>query len=442
VNGPDAIVGFAFERAMHALVRPVHLPSSVVPAARAPASAVPLGGSRWGAECVSPRSFIWRLNSRMPLPKEPAARNPVMIPMAESDTLLSLLPSLPCSKLVCMRNSKTLPRAIDRSRTIVFLAAPNTQILDVAGPLQIFVRAAELFVREHPAKKAPYRVRLVSTTRRRSIMTNCGLVLAGAESFRTLREPIDTLLVAGGSGLDAAARDENLILWLQQTASRVRRIGSICTGAFLLAAAGLLDGKRATTHWKWASDLADQYPRTTVDPDPIFIRDGNTYTTAGITAGMDLALALVEEDLGSSMALGVAREMVLFLRRAGGQSQFSTALSLQSSDRKQIEELRSWALDNLDQDLGVDRLAARAGMSSRNFARVFHKDTGITPGRFVERLRVEAARRRLEESHDKLEKVASDCGFGSIQSLRRSFVRVLQVQPSDYRHRFTDSSTQ
>jgi transcriptional regulator GlxA family with amidase domain len=202
-----------------------------------------------------------------------------------------------------------------------------------------------------------------------------------------------------------------------------------------------LDGKRAATHWKWAAELAEKFKRTTVDPDPIYIRDGNTYTTAGVTAGMDLALALVEEDLGAPMALKVARELVLYLRRAGGQSQFSAALSLQASDRKQIEEIRSWAVDNLKQDLPVEKLAAQAGMSPRNFARVFLKDTGTTPARFVERLRVEAARRRLEESQDKLEKVANDCGFGSMQCLRRSFLRVLHVAPNDYRRRFTDLST-
>ena len=169
--------------------------------------------------------------------------------------------------------------------------------------------------------------------------------------------------------------------------------------------------------------------------------DGNTYTTAGVTAGMGLAPALVEEDLGGRMALKVARELVLYLRRAGGQSQFGTALSLQASDRQQIEVSRSWALDNLGQDLPVEKLAAKAGMSPRNFARVFLKDTGTTPARFVERLRVEAARRRLEESHDKLERVANDCGFGSIRTLRRSFLRVLHVPPNDYRNRFADLST-
>ncbi len=332
-------------------------------------------------------------------------------------------------------------RPLGSPRIVVFLAAPNTQILDVAGPFQIFVRAAELFGREHPTRKVPYNVVLASTTQSRSVTTNCGLVLNGSKSFRSLRGPIDTLLVAGGSGVEEASLDQELLLWLRKVAPRVRRIGSICTGAFLLASAGLLDGKRATTHWKWAAELANRFEQTTVDPDPIYIRDGNTYTTAGVTAGMDLALALVEEDLGSPLALNVAREMVLYLRRPGGQSQYSVALSLQSSDRRQIEEIRSWALDNLGRDLPVEKLAAKAGMSPRNFARVFLKDTGTTPARFVERLRVEAARRRLEESQDKLEKVADDCGFGSIQTLRRSFLRVLRVPPNDYRHRFAEGAT-
>jgi transcriptional regulator GlxA family with amidase domain len=340
-----------------------------------------------------------------------------------------------------MKTSRKLPPAKDRSKTIVFLAAPNSQILDVAGPFQIFVRAAELFVQEYPTRKAPYNVVLASTTRSRSVATNCGLLLTGSETFHTLRGRIDTLLVAGGSGVETASRDEELLLWLQKTAQRVRRIGSVCTGAFLLASAGLLDGKRVATHWKWAAELGDKFKHITVDPDPIYIRDGNTYTTAGVTAGMDLALALVEEDLGAPAALKVAREMVLYFRRAGGQSQFSTALSLQASDRKQIAEIRSWTHDNLGQDLPVEKLAAKAGMSPRNFARVFLKDTGTTPARFVEHLRVEAARRRLEESRDKLEKIANDCGFGSIQSLRRSFLRVLHVPPNDYRHRFTDLTT-
>jgi transcriptional regulator GlxA family with amidase domain len=319
-------------------------------------------------------------------------------------------------------------------KQIVLLAAPDAQILDAAGPYQIFVRAAE-----RSKGRPPYAVRMATTTRTGSVRTNCGLVLGGGVHYRSIRGPIDTLLVAGGTGVERASVDEELLQWLRAAAPRVRRLGSICTGAFVLAAAGLLDGKRTATHWKWADALAARFPNVNVDPDPIYIRDGDTYTTAGVTAGMDLALALVEQDLGSEMALAVAREMVLYLRRAGGQSQFSTALALQAADRKQIADVRTWALDNLDRDLTVQTLAEQARMSPRNFARAFLKNTGTTPARFVERLRVEAARRRLEESRDKLEKIACDCGFGSIQRLRRSFHRVLRVHPHEYRLRFTET---
>lgn len=328
--------------------------------------------------------------------------------------------------------------ATTRTKTIVLLGAPRSQILDIAGPFQIFARAAELYVAAHPECSAPYRVILASTTSSESVTTNCGLALAGGVSFRDLKGPIDTLLVAGGTDVRQEQHDRDLIQWLRKVAPRVRRIGSVCTGAFLLGTAGLLEGKRAATHWKWARELAERFTDTTVDPDPIYICDGNTYTTAGVTAGMDLALALVEADLGSALALAVAREMVLYLHRAGGQSQFSAALALQASDRKQIADLRAWVLDNLQRDLRVETLAAQTGMSPRHFARVFHRDTGTTPGEFVERVRVEAARRRLEESGDKLEKVAGDCGFGSIQTLRRSFHRVLQISPVDYRQRFQE----
>jgi transcriptional regulator GlxA family with amidase domain len=335
-----------------------------------------------------------------------------------------------------MRRKINQSRNAAPSKVILFLAAPETQILDVAGPFQIFVRAAEIYVRENPSQGMPYDVRLLSCTAGACVKTNCGLELGEAESFHRFRGAIDTLLIAGGRGVERAAQSKELLAWLRRNSARARRLGSICTGAFLLASAGLLDGKLVTTHWMSTADLARKFPNIKVDPDPIFVRDGNMYTSAGVTAGMDLALALVEEDLGLKIALRVAREMVLYLRRPGSQSQFSTALSLQTSDRKQIEEIRSWAIDNLGKDLAVQRLAAKAGMSPRNFARVFAKDTGTTPARFVERLRVEAARRRLEETRDKLEKIAGDCGFGSSQGLRRSFLRVLRVQPVEYRRRF------
>lgn len=322
-------------------------------------------------------------------------------------------------------------------RTVVFLAAPKTQILDVAGPFQVFVRASELFVTRYPKDAVPYRVVLASADKTHSVQTTCGLVLSGGVDYRAIRGHIDTLLVAGGKGFEIATRDEHLLTWLRNTAKSSRRFGSICTGAFLLGSAGLLDEKRVTTHWKWASELAVRCRRATVDPDPIYIRDGKLYTSAGVTAGMDLALAMVEEDLGSPLALEVARELVMYLRRAGGQSQFSTTLALQASDRRQIEELLGWTLEHLTEDLSVANLAAHAGMSTRNFARVFADETGTAPGEFVHRIRVEAARRRLEESTDKLQKIAADCGFGSVNSLRRSFFRALRVVPSEYRSRFT-----
>jgi transcriptional regulator GlxA family with amidase domain len=255
-------------------------------------------------------------------------------------------------------------------------------------------------------------------------------------TYRAIRSDVDTLLVAGGSGLDKAGKNKDLLRWLRARTAKARRLGSICTGAFLLAAAGLLDGNKATTHWKWADELATRCKGTRIDRDPIFIRDGKMYTTAGITAGMDLALALVEEDLGAALALRVAREMVMYLRRPGGPSQFSAALSPQTSDRRPITELKAWILENPSHHLSVEALAKRCAMSPRNFARVFRTETGVTPYKFVERVRVEAARRRLEESTDALERIALSCGLGSADSLRRSFVRMRKVSPSDYRARF------
>jgi transcriptional regulator GlxA family with amidase domain len=219
-------------------------------------------------------------------------------------------------------------------------------------------------------------------------------------------------------------------------APRVRRLGSVCSGAFLLAEAGLLDGRRATTHWGWCKVLAERHPAVRVDPDPIFVRDGNVYTSAGVTAGMDLALALVEEDHGRALALQVARQLVLFLRRPGGQSQFSAQLAVQSADREPLRDLQAWIAEHPGLDLSVPSLARRVAMSPRNFARVFARELGTTPARFVERVRVEAARRRLEESAHGVDMVAAECGFGTAESMRRAFLRTLHVPPSAYRSRF------
>jgi len=322
------------------------------------------------------------------------------------------------------------------TRRVVFVAAPGTEILDLVGPLQVFARAADIFGKKNPGASPIYSVEVVAASHRTSVMTNCGLRITAHKTFRQLRGRIDTLLVAGGSAIENDEIDVEVVRWLRKTAGRIRRIGSVCTGAMLLARAGLLDGRQATTHWNWCELLTKRCPRANVDPNPIFIRDGNVYTSAGITAGMDLALALVEEDHGSRLALQVARNLVLYLRRPGGQSQFSAALSLQLTDRKPLRELESWMLDNLNKPLTVPVLAQRVAMSPRNFARVFTREMKTTPAKFVERLRVEAARRRLEESQNSLETIAGECGFGNVNSMRNVFQRTLRIAPGQYRRHF------
>lgn len=323
-----------------------------------------------------------------------------------------------------------------RTRRVVFIAGPGTEILDLVGPLQVFARAAEMFGKQNPGSPPIYSVEVVTTSAHRSFVANCGLRVTAHKTFRRLRGKIDTLLIAGGSAIEQDEISSDVVHWLRKIAGRIRRIGSVCTGAMLLAQAGLLDGRRATTHWNWCHVLIKRAPRANVDPNPIFIRDENVYTSAGVTAGMDLALALVEEDHGSRLALQVARNLVLYLRRPGGQSQFSAALSLQLTDRKPLRELESWVLDNLNKPLNVPVLAQRVAMSPRNFARVFTQEMKTTPAKFVERLRVEAARRRLEESQNSMETIAGECGFGNVNSMRNVFQRALKIPPGQYRRHF------
>jgi transcriptional regulator GlxA family with amidase domain len=327
-------------------------------------------------------------------------------------------------------------RAVGPSRRIIFVAGPGTEILDLVGPLQVFARASDTFCRENPGAHPIYSIEVVSISSSNSLTANCGLRFAANKTFRQARGKIDTLLVAGGDAIEQNKINAEAVRWLRTIAKRVRRVGSVCTGAMLLARAGLLDGRRATTHWNWCETLIRRAPRADVDPNPIFVRDENVYTSAGVTAGMDLALALVEEDHGSRLALQVARNLVLYLRRPGGQSQFSAALSLQIADRKPLTELEAWVLDNLNKSLTVPVLAQRVAMSPRNFARVFGHEMKTTPAKFVERLRVEAARRRLEESQNSMETIASECGFGNINSMRNAFQRTLKIPPGQYRRHF------
>jgi transcriptional regulator GlxA family with amidase domain len=324
-----------------------------------------------------------------------------------------------------------------RPHHVALIAFADAQLLDICGPLEVFSRAARLLCDEGRRGPLPYTVEILAR-RAGPIITSSTIQVVAKRPFGAVKSGVDTLLVSGGRGTAAAVADAQLVAFVRRMAPRVRRLASVCTGSFVLAQTGLLDGKRATTHWAYCAQLAERFPRVIVDPDPIFIRQGRIYTSAGVTAGMDLALGMVEEDHGPRVARAVARELVLFLQRPGGQSQFSAQLTVQQADRAPLAELQAWMADHLCEDLSVAALARRVGMSPRNFARVFTHDVGLTPARLVERLRVEAARRRLEESDDSVEVVADDCGFGSAESLRRAFVRTLRVAPSAYRSRFAE----
>ncbi len=242
-------------------------------------------------------------------------------------------------------------------------------------------------------------------------------------------------MIAGGQGVEEAAADPVLVDWVRARATRARRVASVCTGAFLLAAAGLLDGRRAATHWSVCAELARRFPTVHVEPDPIFVRDGSVWSSAGVTAGIDLALALVAEDLGRVVALAVARYLVVFLKRPGGQAQFSAALSLQAAEDR-FAALHDWISGHLAEDLSLGKLARRAGMSERSFIRHYTAATGLTPARAVEKLRVEAARNLLSDTRLPIKRIAARCGFGSEETMRRSFVRLLASTPQDYRARF------
>jgi transcriptional regulator GlxA family with amidase domain len=314
-------------------------------------------------------------------------------------------------------------------RRVVIVALPEVQALDVTGPAEVLSVAASAAGGSEPG----YAVEVVAPGGA-AVPTGAGYALAPAGALEDVRGPIDTLLVAGGSG----ARDAGpaAVERVAVLAGRARRVASVCTGAYVLAAAGLLDGRRATTHWNWCDDLQRRHPAIAIERDPIFVVDGPVRTSAGVTAGMDLALALVEEDLGPRVALEVARWLVLFVKRPGGQAQFSAQLAGQTADRAPLRDLQAWIADHLDADLSVPALAERARMSDRNFARVFRAETGMTPAVYVEALRVERARLALESGASPIDAVALRCGFGTVETLRRAFARRLGVSPTAYRNRF------
>lgn len=324
------------------------------------------------------------------------------------------------------------PNAPLPPRRVVILGAAPVQLLDVAGPAEVLSQAGRL------RGAALYETGLFLVPGEGLAPTSAGLALASTESEAALLacEALDTLVVVGGEGARNRADDARLQRLVRHLAPRARRVAGVCTGAFILAAAGLLDGRRVTTHWRWCDELARRHPRLRVEPEPIYVRDGDVWTSAGVTAGMDLLLALVEEDHGHALALAVARELVLFLRRPGDQKQFSTMLAAQTGPSSRLGGLLAWMAENLHRPLSVEALAEQACLSPRQFARVFREETGTTPARLLEQLRVEAARRRLEAGRAGLAAVVAGCGFRTEETMRRAFLRQVGASPGDYRDRF------
>lgn len=321
---------------------------------------------------------------------------------------------------------------MSREREIVFLVFPDFQILDLTGPLEVFSQAERM----HPGS---YTLRTVALDPG-PVTASCGLSLNAEQvpDFDADAETVsvDTLVVVGGRGTHPAMRDERLAAWIAEAAKRVRRVTSVCSGAFLLAQAGVLDGRRATTHWGSCAELAAQFPAVKVNAEPIFVNDGPVWTSAGVTAGIDLALALVEADQGSALARAIARQLVVFVQRPGGQAQFSAQLAAQRPVREPLRTVQSYIAEHPNADLSVPALAERAGMSERHFARVFRAETGRSPASHVEAVRVETARRLLETTPDGLDRIARAAGFGTIATMHRAFRRTVRVTPGEYRSRF------
>jgi transcriptional regulator GlxA family with amidase domain len=333
-----------------------------------------------------------------------------------------------------------------RFRRIGFLVFHDCEILDVCGPLEAFFFADHWLTRLGKTEAAGYRPVIIADTPG-PIKTMSGTEIVATERYTEIGEGLDTLIVAGGTGVEQASKDKALVAWVRSTARGARRVASICSGAFILAAAGLLDHRRVTTHWMFSDLLAARYPSIEVDASLLFARDGNIYTSGGITAGIDLALALLEEDVGPEVMLAVARTMVVFPRRPGGQSQFCAYSSLingddqfgpltQTGNQLEFNDLQAWMLAHPDADLSVPALAERMGMSIRNFSRRFESEVGETPARFAERARAEAARCKLEQTAAPVEMIAKQCGFGDPERMRRTFQRLYEISPADYRSRF------
>jgi transcriptional regulator GlxA family with amidase domain len=315
------------------------------------------------------------------------------------------------------------------ARRIIVITVPPVDELDLVGPLQVFSAVNRL------AGRVVYAVEVVSNAKGSKVDGEGGMLAFLAQGhFRRVRGKFDSALLVCGVQT-RLAHDPELFAWLRKYAATARRLGAVCVGAFLLAEAGLLDGRRATAHWKFGRELAKRYPKVKAESNPLWVRDGNLYTSAGIAAGIDLALAWAEEDCGAAIAHEAARELVLFLRRPGGQQQLSVSLASQASEMKAIHELQIWIAENLQKRLLVRDLADRVTMSVRNFERVFTREAGRTPMQYVMEARVEAARRQLEQTERGLKQIASAVGFGSADLMRRAFARVVGMPPGKYRDR-------
>lgn len=317
---------------------------------------------------------------------------------------------------------------------VALLVYPGFQSIDVAGPYEVFAGA------NGAVGRRVYDLSVVAAEPG-PVRSESGLTVSADRAMSEVRAgQVDTLVVVGGNGVFDARADDSLIAWVRRIAVRAERVASVCSGTFVLAEAGLLDGRTVTTHWRRAHRLQDEYPAVRVDADPIHIRDGRVWTSAGVTAGIDLALAMVEEDHGAAAAQGVARMLVMFLRRPGGQSQFATGVWADATTDRPVRRVVDHVHEHPDADLSVPALARVAVMSERHFLRVFAREIGCTPAAYVERVRVEAARHLLETTDDGVEPVATRCGFGTAETMRRAFVRRLGVAPSDYRQRFAMSA--
>jgi transcriptional regulator GlxA family with amidase domain len=313
-------------------------------------------------------------------------------------------------------------------RNVVMVTFDSGQILDVTGPLEVFSHASRFL----PAVR--YRTQVV-TGRGGPVMASCGLEFASIP-ISDVAGPVDTLMVGGGAGIDAAVQDTELLAQIRRLAADARRVTSVCSGAFLLAAAGLLDGRRATTHWADCGQLGDTYADVTVEPDAIYVNDGNVWTSAGVTAGIDLTLALVADDHGHQAAATVARQLVVYLQRSGGQAQYSALLAGQAADSEPVRDLLSWLRDHLTDDLSVAALAQQINLSERQFTRVFKAEVGATAADHVEAVRLESACRLLESTNRTIEQIARTCGFGTPETMNRAFRRRLNTTPGEHRRHF------